>query len=660
MKRFFVFAVAAVMLAGCKAENEVDLHEVAVKVSENGLARTDLGHYMGTCLYHGMADLALASGEKADMDRVMDILNKIATGEIQIHYNAFIDYEIGGQAAAMLAYKGQKSLEEEVRACAAKMWEQQPRTTDGVITSQSQVVNDCFWIDIAFTVTPFFLYAGLLENNQEYVDYSAWMALKMCQVLYDPDSGLYHQARNHPHCPGISQDCWSRGNGWMSMALGALLKDYPEDGKYRNDIVKEAERFYPNVCRYQDENGMWHQELTDLSSYVETSGSAQITAGLGAAIQAGVISREGYMPYFEKGIRGLLSWVDPDGSTGHCCRPNLVPGQGRKEDYKAVHWFYNETHIAGPVVLALAQALALGIDKVVLDAPMGSANDADRPRAYARIIDEFKDHLAWENDRIAVRVYSQKSSTEKPLSGIDFWAKTVDYPIIDQWYGKLAAGESYHIDTGTGCDWYDMGAGRGVGGTGVWDGENLYCAVPYETAEIASNGPERADFILNYSPYQAGDEIVTESKRVEMICGTSFFKVTETVTTASGNPVILAIGVQDFGNAEVLCNEGGKLFIAETIKSEEPFGLGADAGTARYQGVAGTAVVVNPAQAAGTAVSGQDILQLVKVESGEEFVYFAGATWEFQRNSGRWNGGRNFWIMTSEESSWDELNKVYE
>lgn len=33
MKRFFVFAVAAVMLAGCKAENEVDLHEVAVKVS---------------------------------------------------------------------------------------------------------------------------------------------------------------------------------------------------------------------------------------------------------------------------------------------------------------------------------------------------------------------------------------------------------------------------------------------------------------------------------------------------------------------------------------------------------------------------------------------------------------------------------------------------
>lgn len=446
----------------------------------------------------------------------------------------------------------------------------------------------------------------------------------------------------------------------MSMALGALLKDYPKDGKYRNDIVKEAERFYPNVCRYQDENGMWHQELTDLSSYVETSGSAQITAGLGAAIQAGVISREEYMPYFEKGIRGLLSWVDPDGSTGHCCRPNLVPGHGRKEDYKAVHWFYNETHIAGPVVLALAQALSLGIDKVVLDAPMGSANDADRPRAYARIIDEFKDHLAWENDRIAVRVYSQKSSTEKPLSGIDFWAKTVDYPIIDQWYGKLAAGESYHVDTGTGCDWYDMGAGRGVGGTGVWDGEHLYCAVPYETAEITSNGPGRVGFTINYSPYQAGEETVTESKRVEMICGTSFFKVTETVITASGNPVILAIGVQDFGNAEVLCNEGGKLFIAETIKSEEPFGLGADAGTARYQGVAGTAVVVNPAQAAGTAVSGQDILQLVKVESGEEIVYFAGATWEFQRNSGRWNGGRNFWIMTSEESSWDELNKVYE
>lgn len=657
-KLVFVICLPALLLS-CNKRYVVDIHETAVTVAEKGLSQTDLGNYMGTCLYHGMADLALASSDPKDKERVMDILGRIASGEVVVHYDAFMDYLIGGQAVAMLAYKGEESLVPIVKECARKMWTEQPRTSDNIMTRAKYQGYDCFWLDVAFTVTPFFLYAGLLEDNNEYVDYAAYMALHMSEILYDSESGLYHQARNHPHCPGISQDCWSRGNGWLSMAFGSLLKDYPHDGRYWNDIVRTSTAFYENVCRYQDADGMFHQELTDFDSYVETSGSAQIVAGLGAAIQAGVLDRGKYMPYFLKGINGILGYVDADGSVGHCCRGNLVPGKGTKDDYKVIHWSYNENHSFGPVVLALAQALELGVKKVELNKPMGSSNNPDRPRAYARVINEFKDNVAWENDRVAFRLYSQISSNQKPLSGIDFWAKTVDYPIVDEWYGKLGRNESYHVDTGTGGDWYDMGSGRGIGGTGTYFNGQLYCALPYSSVRMDNSGPQKIDFTVFYDPYEVGGDSVTETKRIEMVCGTSFYKVSETVSSASGNPVTLAIGVQNFGNASKICADGGKIFIIEELVFKDRVGLGCDKGEPRYRGEFGSAVIVDP-KVAGDVVTDEDnVLQLVTVNSGDTLVYYIGATWQFQQNSGRWNGDRAFWQMTSEQTSWNDLNEIY-
>lgn len=637
----------------------VDVHAIGVRVSENGLAHTDLGHYMGVCLYHGMADLALASGEKEDMVRIMDILGKIADGSIPVTYVSFIDYEIGGQATALLAYNGQESLSESVKACAARMWKKQARTSFNVMTIPSCQPRDAYFIDMASTVSPFFLYSGLLENNQEYIDFAAYEALRMCEDLYDSESGLYHQGYNHVRCPGVSKECWSRGNGWMSTALFTLLRDYPRNGKYWDKIVSESRRFYESVCRWQNERGLWHQEMTDFSSFEETSGSAQLLTGLGTAIEIGILDRKTYMPYFIKGLKGLLGYVDPDGGVGHCCRGTCVPGNGTKEDYKVMHYYYNENHAFGPVVLALAQALRLGVRRLKLDYPMGSFNETDRPRSYVRRVAERKDDVAWENDRVAFRVYSQIAS-KKPVSGVDFWPKTVDYSIIDEWYAKNANGGSYHTDDGTGCDWYNMGRGRGVGGSGVWTGDSLICAIPYKAVEITSQGPERLDFSLEYDPYTVDGDNVTESKRIEMVCGTSFYKVTQTVTTASGRPVTLAVGAQIFGNHEVLACKDGKVFIWETHQLAKRVGIGCYSGPAKFKGGMGTAIIVNPKDAAGTITTDTDLLQLVTVRSGEPIVYYVGAKWEYQQDSGRWTERKAFWEQCAEKESWESLNRIYE
>jgi len=658
-RRILLLPVALLLLCGCSGKNEVDLYQVGAKVSENGLAHTALDHYMGVSLYHAMADFALASGKQEDMDRVMDILLKIKKGEIVMSYTTFWDYTIGGQAAALLAYKGQQELVDEVKRCASEMWERQARTSFDIMTSAAYGPRDAYWIDIAFTVTPFFLYAGLLENNQTYIDYAAYEALRMCSDLYDPESGLYHQGYNHIRCQGISQDCWSRGNGWMSMALGALLRDYPKDGKYWRQIVDESMRFYDAVCKWQDPDGMWHQEMTDFTSYVETSGSGQVLAGLGAAIEAGVLPREKYLPVFEKGLKALLEYVDPDGGVGHCCRGNCVPGKGTKEDFKRMHFYYNENHSFGPVVLAIAQALKLGIKTLTLDAPMGSANDPDRPRAYARVITEHQDNVAWENDRVAFRVYSQQAPN-KAASGVDFWAKSVDRPIIDEWYGKEAAGGSYQVDSGSGCDFYNMGVNRGIGGTGIWNGDTLVCPQVYRTVKMENQGPELLSFILDYAPYEAFGRTIQEEKRIEMICGTSFYKVSHTIVTSDGKDAVLGVGIGDFGSPEILVAEDGKLFVSEKVHHKTRVGIGShDQDCDYFDSEIGGAVIANPSSSAGTAVCGHNQLQLIKVPSGQTVTYYVGADWTFQQNSGRWPGGKKFWTMCAQNETFAGLSRKY-
>lgn len=662
-KLSILFALAALLLgsAGCgRNSKNVDVHEMAVKVSEKGLSRIDLGHYMGTCLYHGMADLALASGEKADMDRITDILQKFADGTFEgpIFAN-FIDYEVGGQATAMLAWKGQESLEAAVRACAAKMWAEQPRTvTTGIMTGRDPywAENDAYWIDIAFTVSPFFLYAGLLEGNREYVDYAAYEALAMCRQLYDPATDLYHQGFRHPNSMPemeISEDNWSRGNGWMSMALGTLIRDYPHDGRYWDDIVSESRRFYSAICRVQDENGMWRQEMSNPESYVETSGSGQLLAGLGAAIEAGILDRKEYLPFFEKGLKGLLGYIDPDGSIGHTCMGNCVPGKGFKKDFEAKHWYYNESHSFGPAVLALSQALRLGFKEVMLDAPPGSANDPDRPRTHVALSAEGDKDLAWENDRIAFRVYSKDGK-----SGVDVWAKTVDYSIIDKWL----CGDARLTDSGEGCDWYEPGEGRGAGGSGIWADGQIFTSTAFARCSIERDDESRIAFTLEFDPYEAAGEIITESKRIEMVRETSFYRVTHTVTTASGKDAILAVGLQSFGDCKVLESAGeGKLYLFETVHHNPPIGIGLKSSLPEYTETDfGSGILACPELVSGIESVGPDHLMLLNVHSGEPVTYYVGASFSLQENSGRDLGTAKYWKHNWDTNSWAAQEKFYQ
>jgi unsaturated rhamnogalacturonyl hydrolase len=107
--------------------------------------------------------------------------------------------------------------------------------------------------------------------------------------------------------------------------------------------------------------GLWHQEMTEPKSYIETSGSGLILYAIGAGIGCGLLKGEGYKAAFEKGLKGMLSYIALDGSVHNTCVGCLAPGDGSPEAYIRHAHKINDPHAFGPLVLAYGQAVGLGM-----------------------------------------------------------------------------------------------------------------------------------------------------------------------------------------------------------------------------------------------------------------------------------------------------------
>ena len=648
MKKTIICVIAAVIAVNLSAQQKVDVREMADKVISKALEGIDPGQYQGSVFNASLTEYALASGDKVHLDRVKAVLDLYKDKKVSMAQTSnFIGYRYGGNAAARMAYSGYNGYSDMIREAAADAWKNQRRTaTEGLMTGQYTRPHqpDVFFVDVISAVTPFVLYAGLLEGNKEYIDYAAWETLEAYRIFKDSESGLFHQSRGTYDIPMmITQDCWSRGNGWASTAFSALMRHLPKNSVHYKEMRATAKAFYTSVLKYQDpKTGLWHQEMTDSTSYIETSGSGLLLDGIAAAIESGVLPKK-HKADFYRGLQGLLSYVDPDGSVGHTCRGCLSPGTGTKADYIDRQFYFNESHAFGPVVSALAAALRLGYTEIELPVALGSANDVDRPATYVRFIEERKEDFAWENDLAAFRIYSRFAG-DGTASGVDFWAKSVDYPIVDQWYANNANGLSYHKDHGQGADFYNVGKGRGTGGTGVWVDGKLYCSKNYASYKIVRNDRDKIEFILYYQPFKAGNRIIQETKRIEMVLGTNFYKISATFEAQDGKEVVAVVGLTTFGAPAVVEDPSRGLLWVDEKLSNDP----------RNSSMF-SAVAVDPDRLVKMIEYENDRLALFRAGSGEEVEFFAGAGWCFHQNNGIGKRSNEY----RSKVSWKQLMEVY-
>ncbi|NDP20034.1 MAG: DUF4861 domain-containing protein [Paludibacter sp.] len=599
-----------------QANKALSASDITKSVFEQGLKHTELDFYAGTLMLHGMSEFSLLKGNEALQNRVIGIYQKFGNGEIKAK-GSLISYEAGGSGAAFLAWKGvTDKLDEQVENSASKMMKNQKRSPEGILTAV-WAKNDQIFIDVAFAVTPYLLYSGLKSGNQEYVDMAVKETLELFKILKDNKTGLLHQARGFT-APGVlSQDNWSRGNGWGAFAIASLVRDLPESHPKRKEVVALAQQFFTASLRYQNKEGLWHQEMTNPKSYVETSGSGLMLYGLGIMLEKGLMDNK-YMSNFKLGLSGYTSYIGSDGSVSHTCFSCLNPGKGTKKEYEARPWAFNDHHAFGPVVLAYAQAAKMGIDSITPLKRLGLYSVIDNPSVPRTYVTSARGRdVAWENDRMAYRVFGP-AVRAKVGSGVDIWAKKVDYPILDKWYKLNAEGKDYHVDRGEGCDFYDMGKLRGCGGIAIWIDGKPYAAESYDTYKIIKNQKDKIEFEINYNTWNVPEMQITEQKYIEMENGTNLFKVTSTLKSPENKELTVAIGVTTFGKPSIYKNEK-KAFLSvwEQINPT--------------QGSLGSAVLANPKNFVGFASYKGDEFILIKVRTNVPFSFYAGAGWEKSR-----------------------------
>ena len=277
-------------------------------------------------------------------------------------------------------------------------------------------------------------------------------------------------------------------------------------------------------------------------------------------------------------------------------------------------------------------------------APVATATAPERPCVYARFVPERLDDMAWENDRIAHRMYGAALNSDAADvvherlrgSGIDVWAKKVTYPIVDRWYAK--GHDQFHKDgEGEGLDLYSIGGARGAGGTGVWDGKKLWTSDNFTTAQVLANGPRRASFKLNYAPFDAGHGMVSETKQFTVDCGVNFdavesvFAFPNTERPGAEGPIAIGLTQHKLAQGD-----------PPAVITTDPDGRWLSIWEQSKDGGVGVAAILAPdTVSTGIASEGPDDrgninhLLLVKATDGAPVRYFTGAGWD---RSGQFKG----------------------
>ena len=84
---------------------------------------------------------------------------------------------------------------------------------------------------------------------------------------------------------------------------------------------------------------------------------------------------------------------------------------------------------------------------------------------------------------------------------------------------------------------------RGAGGTGIWDGKQLYVGTNFKSWRILANGPVRTIIELHYDAWDAAGAKVSEVKRITVDAGRFFDRIDSTFTFTGPASLTAAVGL---------------------------------------------------------------------------------------------------------------------
>lgn len=234
------------------------------------------------------------------------------------------------------------------------------------------------------------------------------------------------------------------------------------------------------------------------------------------------------------------------------------------------------------------------------------------PKTYARYVPERFDDYAWENDKIAFRMYGKAlEATTFNAFGIDIWTKRTNKLVINKWYKS----EDYHKDYGEGLDFYSVGFSLGAGGIAPYYNNEIIYSKNYVDCKILDNGPLRSSFILFYDDWKVGNSNVKVTKKIQLDAGSQLnkFDITFSSTTLDSLPIVAGIHKTKGADVKMLDEKKGIIGYWEPTNPEN--------------GIIGVGCIF-PGVNKSFKFEKDHLLNFETIKINKSYSYYAGGGWD--------------------------------
>lgn len=209
---------------------------------------------------------------------------------------------------------------------------------------QTDKIDDWDWIDAIQMGMPIFAKLGVLYNDYNYFErmfemYDYTKREIGENGLFNKKDGLWWRDADFdpPYQEPNGEDCyWSRGNGWVFVALAKVMDISPDNLPHKKVYLQDFKRMAKSLAKVQREDGFWNVSLHDPTHFgsKETSGTAMFVYGMAWGINNGILPEKKYKPIVEKAWNAMVKdAVHANGFLGYLQSTGKEPKDGQPLSY---------------------------------------------------------------------------------------------------------------------------------------------------------------------------------------------------------------------------------------------------------------------------------------------------------------------------------------
>lgn len=206
-------------------------------------------------------------------------------------------------------------------------------------------IDDWSWIDAIQMAMPIFAQLGNITGDEAYYQraYDMYMYTKLNHGengLYNPEDSLWWRDADFdpPYTEPNGEDCyWSRGNGWVVVAMARMLDILPDNEPNRGEYETMLKEMSYALKRVQREDGFWNVSLHDPTHYggKELTGTAMFIYGMAYGVNNGLLDRAEFEPVILKAWNAMVNdSLHPNGFLGYVQGTGKEPKEAQPVTYE--------------------------------------------------------------------------------------------------------------------------------------------------------------------------------------------------------------------------------------------------------------------------------------------------------------------------------------